>query len=83
MQKGKRKWLLSEDYRNKIGERAGEEIRMQDSDQYSRKVTMQKGDKEIIQKNMVLIKIGEILFGQGLLTLEEKKDFERMAQRKG
>lgn len=56
---------------------------MQDSDQYSRKVTMQKGDKEIIQKNMVLIKIGEILFGQGLLTLEEKKDFERMAQRKG
>lgn len=56
---------------------------MQDSDQYSRKATVQKGDKEMIQKNRVLIKIGEILFDQGLLTLEEKKDFERMAQRKG
>lgn len=80
---GKLKRLLSGDYKNKIGERAGEEIRMQDSDQYSRKATAQKGDKEMIQKNMVLIKIGEILFDQGLLTLEEKKDFERMAQRKG
>lgn len=34
----------------------------------------------MIQKNMVLIKIGEMLFHEGLLTLEEKKDYDRMAQ---
>lgn len=51
---------------------------MQDSFQYSRKIPTQEGEKVMIQKNMILIKIGEMLLDQGMLTLEEKKDFDRM-----
>lgn len=54
---------------------------MQNFVQNSRKIPLQKiGDKEMLHKNMVLSKIGEMLLHQGLLTLEEKKDFDRMAQ---
>lgn len=53
---------------------------MQDSVQNSRIILTQKGDGEMMQKNKILIKIGEMLLGQGMLTLEEKKDFDRMAQ---
>lgn len=53
---------------------------MQDSFQDSRKLPTQEGEKVMIQKNTVLIKIGEMLLHQGMLTLEEKKDFDRMAQ---
>lgn len=50
---------------------------MQDSFQYSRKIPTQE-EKVMTQKNMILIKIGEMLLNQGMLTLEEKKDFDRM-----
>lgn len=54
---------------------------MQNFVQNSRKIPLQKvGDKEMLHKNMVLSKIGEMLLHQGLLTLKEKKDFDRMAQ---
>lgn len=51
---------------------------MLESIQNSRENLTQEGNKTMLQKNMVLIKIGEMLLGQEMLTLKEKKDFDRM-----